>query len=218
MTAMRHRLALVGALCGFGLGCGVTVNYHRLNAKPTDMDPKEPYEVNVYTTTAPPYDYVDVGMLEVRQESVFTQVSEQGVFKAMRREAAKRGCDGLIMMGSADAVVGAYSAGRTGGSGFTTTLHGYRATCIARLPTPPRPPPAVAVRRPSPPEPAPVPPSSFVDPFAGDAPPGPPAPAAACSPLCSPGYDCQGGACVPACNPACGAGEVCSADRTCRQR
>ena len=50
-----------------------------------------------------------------------------------------------------------------------------------------------------------------------------PAPAAAqpmpsvsaCNPICSPGFDCVQGTCVPLCNPACTAGEACGRDRLC---
>ncbi|HET7545733.1 MAG TPA: DUF4156 domain-containing protein [Polyangiaceae bacterium] len=42
-----------------------------------------------------------------------------------------------------------------------------------------------------------------------------PAPALDCSPPCSPGYACEAGVCQALCNPACGAGQVCRADRVC---
>jgi len=57
------------------------------------------------------------------------------------------------------------------------------------------------------------------------APPGPggpagPAPAATppaseCEPICSPGFACQAGKCIPQCNPPCEAGEVCTRKRIC---
>jgi hypothetical protein len=54
-------------------------------------------------------------------------------------------------------------------------------------------------------------------------PAGPPTPAspagnaraAACTPICSPGFDCRGGRCIPLCNPACDPSEICGAHRTC---
>jgi hypothetical protein len=36
-----------------------------------------------------------------------------------------------------------------------------------------------------------------------------------CSPICSPGFACKAGACVPQCNPPCEAGTVCSRKRVC---
>jgi len=38
-----------------------------------------------------------------------------------------------------------------------------------------------------------------------------------CAPICSPGFDCQAGRCIPVCNPPCEAGEVCNRKRTCER-
>jgi hypothetical protein len=46
------------------------------------------------------------------------------------------------------------------------------------------------------------------------APAPPPAPDG-CEPICSPGFACQKGICVPQCNPACGPEETCGRDRLC---
>jgi len=51
-------------------------------------------------------------------------------------------------------------------------------------------------------------------PVAAARPPGPP-PGVDCNPICSPGFACSAGQCVPQCNPPCEAGEVCSRKRTC---
>ena len=40
-------------------------------------------------------------------------------------------------------------------------------------------------------------------------------PADACEPICSPGFACEGGRCIPQCNPPCEAGEICNRKRTC---
>ena len=39
--------------------------------------------------------------------------------------------------------------------------------------------------------------------------------AAACTPICSPGFACQAGQCIPECNPACEPTEICNRHRTC---
>jgi hypothetical protein len=42
------------------------------------------------------------------------------------------------------------------------------------------------------------------------------APAAeACNPICSPGFSCNAGTCMPQCNPACTEDETCGHDRLC---
>jgi hypothetical protein len=38
---------------------------------------------------------------------------------------------------------------------------------------------------------------------------------ASCAPICSPGFACQTGQCVPLCNPACEPTEICDRHRTC---
>jgi hypothetical protein len=38
---------------------------------------------------------------------------------------------------------------------------------------------------------------------------------ASCSPICSPGFACAAGQCIPQCNPPCEAGETCSRKRIC---
>jgi hypothetical protein len=38
---------------------------------------------------------------------------------------------------------------------------------------------------------------------------------AACTPICSPGFDCQGGRCIPLCNPVCPPSEICNMHRSC---
>jgi hypothetical protein len=37
----------------------------------------------------------------------------------------------------------------------------------------------------------------------------------ACDPICSPGFACQRGACLPQCNPTCAADEICTRQRLC---
>jgi len=39
--------------------------------------------------------------------------------------------------------------------------------------------------------------------------------AASCTPICSPGFACQAGQCIPQCNPACEPTEICDRHRTC---
>ena len=71
---------------------------------------------------------IEVGVIEAQQESAYSVDGETSVFSKLRQEAASRGCDGLVVTGGNDAVVG-QTGGKYGG-GFTPTLRGYRATCI----------------------------------------------------------------------------------------
>jgi hypothetical protein len=73
---------------------------------------------------------------------------------------------------------------------------------------------SVNVTRAPAPAPAPVAPPKPPE-AAVAAPPPPPAPSADCVPICSPGFVCAAGQCVPQCNPACEAGETCTRKRIC---
>jgi hypothetical protein len=50
---------------------------------------------------------------------------------------------------------------------------------------------------------------------AGTAAPTDEAPGASCTPICSPGFACEAGTCIPECNPACEPTEICNRHRTC---
>jgi hypothetical protein len=39
-----------------------------------------------------------------------------------------------------------------------------------------------------------------------------------CDPICSPGFECEGGQCIPQCNPPCEAGEICNRKRMCEPK
>ena len=49
-------------------------------------------------------------------------------------------------------------------------------------------------------------------------PPPPPTTGAECTPICSPGFACSAGTCIPQCNPACTPTEECGRDRLCHPR
>jgi hypothetical protein len=124
-------------------GCGVAINVHPLNTPPGPTQRREPGQVEVFTVGRPSYAYVETAMLEARQESMFSQASENEVFVALRARASEIGCDGLMLLGSADAVEGyVHSTSNLSGGvsrvhGSSRTLHGYRATCIVRSATSP---------------------------------------------------------------------------------
>lgn len=45
-----------------------------------------------------------------------------------------------------------------------------------------------------------------------------PATASECTPICSPGFECSAGTCIPLCNPACAPTDACGMDRLCHPR
>lgn len=184
---MRPR-RLAPLLFSLALGCGVNVNYVPLNKPPRPMSPRAPESVDLYTTSRPARPHVDVGMIEAQQESAYSQASPAEIVANMRASAAGAGCDGLVLMGGNDTVVGGGSVQSGTGSSWTATLKGYRGTCIVYTREVAAP---LAAATPAP-------------------------PSGSCDPPCSPGYRCEAAACVALCNPPCPSGAVCGSDRVCR--
>ncbi|MEL6760754.1 MAG: hypothetical protein AAFP04_10165 [Myxococcota bacterium] len=113
---------LLTVALGLLIACGAKTRFSPLNASPKEMQPRSPETVEIFSSKSPERDFVEVGMISARQSSSFS--SEDAVLPALREEAANRGCDGLILGGSDDEVVG------DGLSNTVTTLKGLTGTCI----------------------------------------------------------------------------------------
>jgi hypothetical protein len=119
------------------------------------MPARDPNAVEIFTTGVPKRPFVEVALIEAREGS-----SEERLFPDLRSRAAAMGCEGLVLIGSNDTTVGMTTGSGVGigagnnylVSGFTETVHGYRAACVvwkdepapatiqapaAPLPTPP---------------------------------------------------------------------------------
>jgi len=192
---MNRPVALLPLIAVLAAGCGVSLNYVPLNKPPRPMSARPPESVHVYTASRPERPHLEVGMIEAQQESAYSHAPPAQIVAQMRSAAGQLGCDGLVLTGGNDAVVGGGSVTNGIGSAWARTLKGYRGTCIIyRID-------AHENAR------APAPAASLVQ--ASDR--------ATCEPPCSPGYRCQDGECVALCNPACASGLVCGSDRVCRR-
>jgi hypothetical protein len=114
--------------------CGTSITYVPLNSPPHPLTPRSAESVELFTTAPPARPYVEVAAIESRQQSHSVDGTAV-IYKKMREEAARRGCDGLVIVGSNDAtqVSGSYTespGGYGSGSVSSRTLKGYRATCI----------------------------------------------------------------------------------------
>jgi hypothetical protein len=116
---MRNLSMVMMLVC---LGCGTKVSFMPTNSAPRQLQARTVGEVEIFTSAKPDKEFVEVGILEVQQASDFSVDNEQAVMGKLREEAAKQGCDGLIITGANDAVT---VMDGTGG-----TLKGYRGTCI----------------------------------------------------------------------------------------
>ncbi len=127
---MTRTLATIGLLA-FLAGCGTTVQFTPTNASPRPLVARSADSVAIITTGTPNQPYVEVGLLEARQESAASSDEMPEIIQAMRQEAATIGCDAVVLNGRADTYqssVHTDSQGRVHGSG--TTLEGYIGTCI----------------------------------------------------------------------------------------
>jgi hypothetical protein len=79
-------------------GCGVQVEYTQLNAAPLPMKSRAPESVEVYVGNAPARPHVDVGLLEVEEQSGFGP-GTQALVDSLRDRAAEIGCDALVIGG-----------------------------------------------------------------------------------------------------------------------
>jgi hypothetical protein len=91
------------ALVLFTSACGTSVVYTQLASPPHALARRDPSTVEV-CQSEPARPYVTVGIVETQPDSVYaeTQMSPELVEK-MRREAARVGCDALILHGSSPA-------------------------------------------------------------------------------------------------------------------
>ncbi len=125
MSAFRSVLGVAVAL-PFLTACGTTITYSQLNPAPHAMKKRPPHQVVLFVGKRPKRAYVEVGLLEAQQDSVYSADDREAILRKMREDAGERGCEGLIVTGKEDSTTGSVSDGQ----GYVTTLKGYQATCI----------------------------------------------------------------------------------------
>lgn len=128
-------LLLLASSLLFTAACGTKVAYIPTNAPAHAPVARAPEAVDVYTVDTPARPFREIGLLEAQKASGFSFHERPEIFAALRKEAARRGCDGVILLGTNDKVDGWSSVSTTPDGGaelshHTETLEGYRATCI----------------------------------------------------------------------------------------
>lgn len=106
--------------------CGTTNYYTATNPPPRRMVAKPANAVHVFTTGKPKVAYTEVGIIQSRQSSQFSVDEMPEIIAEMRKEAGRRGCDGIIINGTSNKTVG----GSTHDGGSVDTLEGYWGACI----------------------------------------------------------------------------------------
>lgn len=124
----RYWFPLLLAL-GVATGCGVvTVDETPLNAPPAPMAPRDPSKVDVFTAGPPSKPYVEVAMLEARQDDMYS--SDQTTIAKLRDYAAHKGCDAIVVTGASER-----QEQNSLDKKQKATLKSYRATCIVYKPS-----------------------------------------------------------------------------------
>lgn len=105
--------------------CGTTTQFASTNPSPRPLASRPASTVAVFTTTQPDRPFVEVGLIKAQQSSDLSNDDMPDIIAELRREAGRRGCDGVIIAGAADRTVPSAFVG-----GSSSTLEGYLATCI----------------------------------------------------------------------------------------
>ena len=98
----RKILLLALLICG----CGTSVSYTSLRAYPRGPR-RSPEAVDVYVSSPPTEPHVDVGILEAEQESELSLDGTREMLAALRKAAARAGCDALFVKGMGSNAQGA---------------------------------------------------------------------------------------------------------------
>ena len=113
------------AVVVFAAGCGTELGFIRTATPPAGMQARGGAQVEVFMTARPTRPYTELGIIESQQEFA-SQDDEAAVIAKMRDYAGQLGCDGLVIFGGNDATVVSGSGSYTSSS----TLKGYRGSCV----------------------------------------------------------------------------------------
>jgi hypothetical protein len=114
----------------FIAGCGTTLKITRLNSPPKQVSPRTTDGVELFTSGRPNVPYTEVSLISSQQDSEFSTDGTPEIIHKMREEAAKEGCDALIITMPNDNVVGTTGGGSVGVYGQVNTMKGFHGTCV----------------------------------------------------------------------------------------
>jgi hypothetical protein len=91
MFSQRTKLALLTSALS---GCALTIQYTPMKAPPRAMVARTPDKIDVLNLP-PGRGYVEVGTFDVEQPGT---IKHDDVVVALRKDAAQRGCDGIVIL------------------------------------------------------------------------------------------------------------------------
>lgn len=118
------RAAIFCALCAIITAC-VSTNATLLNPGVEEYEPLSPDLVRIYTDESEldSLEYVRVAIIEATGSTTWT--SQAGMYKAMRKKAAKLGCNGILLPSINEPGAGAKVAGAFLGTGTERKGNAY---------------------------------------------------------------------------------------------
>ena len=127
MKASNLALLALSLFSFAAVGCGTSIATMPLNTPPHALRPRSPEQVEVFVGKSPTRDFVEVAMIDAQQET-YSVDDEPEVLWKMRQRAGEIGCDGLMIVGPDDAVVG--------DKNYTWTEKGFRGACLVWMDDP----------------------------------------------------------------------------------
>jgi hypothetical protein len=121
---LRKAWSLIGCvvpLASLLVGCGVHVSYVHKQDPPFPMPVRGPDDVEVFEARPDDRPFVEVGILTVEQRA-YNRMTPEEVLAKLQWEAGRRRCEGLVLLGKSDRVIGTSKGDRT--------LKGYRGACL----------------------------------------------------------------------------------------
>ncbi|HVY49692.1 MAG TPA: hypothetical protein VHB21_27550 [Minicystis sp.] len=138
MNTGHHPLRFVAVLALAVAGCGTSIDYTQTHVAPRPMSPHALESVEILTAGPPQRPFVEIGMIEARQQSGYSLDNKHEVLDKLRNYAANLGCDAIVVSGDN----GTSSVYAGGNNNIPVTTAGYRGTCIVyTAPAPPMPQP-----------------------------------------------------------------------------
>jgi hypothetical protein len=97
-TLPPPRGAVLGAAWTvWALGCGTVVYATPINSAPRPLVPRAPQSVEILVSGPPSEPYVDVALLEVRQDEGLNRQGTDYMIQRLREKAGELGCDAVFI-------------------------------------------------------------------------------------------------------------------------
>jgi hypothetical protein len=126
MTTRSLALQLLGAAALAGC-TATTVNYSPINPAPRALAPRPAGTVEMFSSTPPDRPHVDVGIITVEEGDVEEESPQMILLGLLRENAARQGCDGLVVAPPSSKAVSDVLA-------YAHSRRVYSGTCVVYRP------------------------------------------------------------------------------------